>query len=98
MRLLPPRSTRTDTRFPYTTLFRSADFELRLRELGNSDLKPLQLKIQLLVANENRFDENTKFVPKSPSTAYEIWPEVWGRSGILTESRDRKSTRLNSSH
>src|SRR3546814_18676543 len=24
---LPPRSTRTDTRFPYTTLFRSADEE-----------------------------------------------------------------------
>src|SRR3546814_20551451 len=23
MKLLPPRSTRTDTRFPYTTLFRS---------------------------------------------------------------------------
>src|SRR3546814_10364058 len=28
MRLLPPRSTRTDTLFPYTTLFRSA-FEYR---------------------------------------------------------------------
>src|SRR3546814_12873345 len=26
---LPPRSTRTDTLFPYTTLFRSADFEYR---------------------------------------------------------------------
>src|SRR3546814_8874858 len=30
----PPRSTRTDTRFPYTTLFRShlADLERRMRE------------------------------------------------------------------
>src|SRR3546814_9750904 len=26
MRRRPPRSTRTDTLFPYTTLFRSADF------------------------------------------------------------------------
>src|SRR3546814_13791353 len=25
----PPRSTRTDTRFPYTTLFRSASFTVR---------------------------------------------------------------------
>src|SRR3546814_15575345 len=29
MRRRPPRSTRTDTRFPYTTLFRSADPEER---------------------------------------------------------------------
>src|SRR3546814_14440810 len=27
----PPRSTRTDTLFPYTTLFRSVDFRLGLR-------------------------------------------------------------------
>src|SRR3546814_5917344 len=30
----PPRSTRTDTLFPYTTLFRSLDFFLRLFLLG----------------------------------------------------------------
>src|SRR3546814_10965913 len=27
----PPRSTRTDTLFPYTTLFRSAGIEMRVR-------------------------------------------------------------------
>src|SRR3546814_812161 len=35
----PPRSTRTDTLFPYTTLFRSIDFELGFQErraLGSS--------------------------------------------------------------
>src|SRR3546814_11941492 len=31
----PPRSTRTDTLFPYTTLFRSG---LRVRRLGNSSV------------------------------------------------------------
>src|SRR3546814_17027158 len=30
----PPRSTRTDTLFPYTTLFRSADRGLTLREVS----------------------------------------------------------------
>src|SRR3546814_17607973 len=30
MTLLPPRSTRTDTLFPYTTLFRSVEANLRL--------------------------------------------------------------------
>src|SRR3546814_13081977 len=28
----PPRSTRTDTRFPYTTLFRSGDFDFDAME------------------------------------------------------------------
>src|SRR3546814_12309185 len=31
MRRLPPRSTRTDTRFPYTTLFRSLQGRLPIR-------------------------------------------------------------------
>src|SRR3546814_167327 len=31
----PPRSTRTDTLFPYTTLFRSVDLQLRLSILYN---------------------------------------------------------------
>src|SRR3546814_2942085 len=32
----PPRSTRTDTLFPYTTLFRSQGFERRLVEIGRA--------------------------------------------------------------
>src|SRR3546814_15637840 len=31
----PPRSTRTDTLFPYTTLFRSADLGRQARTLGS---------------------------------------------------------------
>src|SRR3546814_1427198 len=30
----PPRSTRTDTLFPYTTLFRSAEKQARVQELA----------------------------------------------------------------
>src|SRR3546814_2910867 len=33
MRRRPPRSTRTDTRFPYTTLFRSPDLKHRSNAL-----------------------------------------------------------------
>src|SRR3546814_8848765 len=36
----PPRSTRTDTRFPYTTLFRSEPFESKFRVAGKSPLPP----------------------------------------------------------
>src|SRR3546814_19852564 len=34
MILLPPRSTRTDTLFPYTTLFRSCTIERLMRAMG----------------------------------------------------------------
>src|SRR3546814_1574089 len=34
----PPRSTRTDTLFPYTTLFRSSDEQDRERRFGRADM------------------------------------------------------------
>src|SRR3546814_6888016 len=37
---LPPRSTRTDTPFPYTTLFRSKVTEEIFPTLGNNDFSP----------------------------------------------------------
>src|SRR3546814_7769654 len=37
---LPPRSTRTDTPFPYTTLFRSKVTEEIFPPLGNNDFSP----------------------------------------------------------
>src|SRR3546814_1473070 len=45
MRRLPPRSTRTDTLFPYTTLFRSARGAEIFRDRGREDrdLRHLQL-------------------------------------------------------
>src|SRR3546814_5926180 len=35
----PPRSTRTDTLFPYTTLFRSRDFAKPTRAIGSARAK-----------------------------------------------------------
>src|SRR3546814_17050516 len=40
----PPRSTRTDTLFPYTTLFRSLYGYSDGRYIGNPDLKPEKSK------------------------------------------------------
>src|SRR3546814_9143572 len=37
MRRRPPRSTRTDTLFPYTTLFRSSEFSYRPDERARPD-------------------------------------------------------------
>src|SRR3546814_2243088 len=44
MRRRPPRSTRTDTLFPYTTLFRSAhDLGLPLRDIGRRILPSFEV-------------------------------------------------------
>src|SRR3546814_14066497 len=90
MILRPPRSTRTDTLFPYTTLFRS--FTLRqLKELGYSidiatvsavELGVPQLRKRLVVIASRT---------KSPCVADVV-------AKYRTPERDRKSTRLNSSH
>src|SRR3546814_19260983 len=37
---LPPRSTRTDTLFPYTTLFRSALLTIAVSQAGAHERKP----------------------------------------------------------
>src|SRR3546814_4851480 len=46
MKRRPPRSTRTDTLFPYTTLFRSTEFMIRGRGYlrGPADLSGIVLK------------------------------------------------------
>src|SRR3546814_4425449 len=45
----PPRSTRTDTLFPYTTLFRSrlqpADFVVEIQRLRLADGSPISLEL-----------------------------------------------------
>src|SRR3546814_15301219 len=64
----PPRSTRTDTLFPYTTLFRSS--HLRLWSIHG----------------QARRDRGRR-AHRRPRGAVERW-----------RGRDRKSTRLNSSH
>src|SRR3546814_3340135 len=64
----PPRSTRTDTLFPYTTLFRSAD-EARNRKLHESPAYLLQKRRtdELLLVQMLR-DQIAASVPK-PSRA-----------------------------
>src|SRR3546814_11182908 len=94
----PPRSTRTDTLFPYTTLFRSGCAKTN--------------NITAHKANE-LFDLIDKFAGygfnKSHAAAYALltyqtaWlkahhaPEFYAAS-MSFDMADRKSTRLNSSH
>src|SRR3546814_18068906 len=102
----PPRSTRTDTLFPYTTLFRSPS------ELGDLASKSPAMVLAL-------FQTTGQSGPKPTSGSANIPPINHGQppvgrpeksvlSGATTKDQkaflekvraeDRKSTRLNSSH
>src|SRR3546814_15338642 len=103
MRRRPPRSTRTDTLLPYTTLFRSA-----LITSGDADLvsmaRPLLAdpdfakKVRL-----GTTDETNTCIACNQACLDRIFTErtatclVNPRAGREIEL-DRKSTRLNSSH
>src|SRR3546814_988178 len=93
----PPRSTRTDTLFPYTTLFRSKAY-LLLRffllvqrfhavlgiDDGNHGIKPVI--VGDFVVHEECLADGTRV------------GHAGGFDNDALEIQDRKSTRLNSSH
>src|SRR3546814_16713360 len=95
----PPRSTRTDTLFPYTTLFRSEDVTHNVRgiksipvELDGADV-PALLEVRgevyisvpdFTVVNEKRAEAGL--------------PTFMNPRNSAAGAIDRKSTRLNSSH
>src|SRR3546814_8722942 len=101
MRRRPPRSTRTDTRFPYTTLFRSeGSVSHGFERLGLVEYPPAagdEDKV-LEAAIEAGADD-----VESDADGHAIWVAVENLhevaralEGVLGEA-DRKSTRLNSS-
>src|SRR3546814_7887658 len=103
MRRLPPRSTRTDTLFPYTTLFRSRHTAPLFSEsyavftkanLSCCDICPLtscKLRFSFYALEGGLMQmhdgSSTRWRKGSDRRCGDNWS--WG---------DRKSTRLNSSH
>src|SRR3546814_11911166 len=94
----PPRSTRTDTLFPYTTLFRSCFTD-------SADLRSDGWRIIRLETDEpnlRRASRSAKILPHKylPDHDFSLYIDATIR--ITAESIknlvDRKSTRLNSSH
>src|SRR3546814_1037531 len=109
MRRRPPRSTRTDTLFPYTTLFRSGvDEGTRIRlsgegESGARGAAPGDLYIFLHMARHKVFErEGTTLFTRAPLsfTTAALGGEIGipGLDGRKHDIADRKSTRLNSRH
>src|SRR3546814_17584275 len=100
----PPRSTRTDTLFPYTTLFRSVRIGLpqraRLFQFGDEGATGMDLPqadiAQQPAAGTAQRGERAGEVRLQHQKAETAGHGGVGRLAII--HADRKSTRLNSSH
>src|SRR3546814_12055643 len=93
----PPRSTRTDTLFPYTTLFRSPGVAF------GQLLHPRDLVGQRVVADvaEVRVVEGLRAPRRAHAVDRDDDEAQLGQRlvvAVRSEEADRKSTRLNSSH
>src|SRR3546814_16935067 len=99
MKRRPPRSTRTDTLFPYTTLFRSQ---------SKTPLFDLSVGYRRAQRGQNRVQQRLiagiQQMRVSPNEAFKhdahtkIWIVLAWNTAIIFHVGDRKSTRLNSSH
>src|SRR3546814_1282383 len=103
----PPRSTRTDTLFPYTTLFRSHRDAVRsvlaARERGRRTGAKVETRGSCIhqVRTPLSLADEELVIVQLPT---QLHRHIWGKSIISlpilppSAERDRKSTRLNSSH
>src|SRR3546814_12810104 len=88
----PPSSPRTDTLFPYTTLFRS----LRTGTLGAAALQEAWLGIRFISYKPYTAAGTRRRWNRTMAELLHIAEPVEARQ--RPQWRDRKSTRLNSSH
>src|SRR3546814_14262956 len=99
----PPRSTRTDTLFPYTTLFRSSGELDFIEDLVKQ--MPMRVIGMLLgvpeadqAAVRDGIDAKLRTEAGKPLEVEEGFVTDRGQFDDYIDWRDRKSTRLNSSH
>src|SRR3546814_12854628 len=96
----PPKSTRTDTLFPYTTLFRSASLWTDNRQKLVEKLKQRTGEKTSSLQALGRIERDS--VKGRSARHTERWGRLRDEQRADREKRkdkpDRKSTRLNSSH
>src|SRR3546814_12120463 len=91
----PPRSTRTDTLFPYTTLFRSFLHPQHLAFAGHRVEEPATDFVALVAQPGTDFRLRQLVAGIADPGAGACHP---ARADARAAQGDRKSTRLNSSH
>src|SRR3546814_14134399 len=88
----PPRSKRTDTRFPYTTLFRSL-FAIPISKLSDAKNRVVIFSSAIVV-----WSAFTAFGGLAKNFVTFGFSRIGVALGEAALTPDRKSTRLNSSH
>src|SRR3546814_13966625 len=87
----PPRSTRTDTLFPYTTLFRSLGPTLSFRGLDNAAYYRLQPGHKRFYVNDtgcgNTLNVAHPYVLRLVLDSLRWWVEAMGVDGFRSEER-----------
>src|SRR3546814_5525459 len=100
----PPRSTRTDTLFPYTTLFRSDRVAVALKNCPESYLTFFAARklgaVQVAVNWRYSAEEIAWILNNCRSKIFVMDPGLAHMAEAIRAAltQDRKSTRLNSSH
>src|SRR3546814_13693206 len=96
----PPRSTRTDTLFPYTTLFRSTDALGQAKAVLRTSTKVDGLHYPFTVTASVASSLGDGVVVPGALAKLELEGNVVGTvfDEPIRRAIDRKSTRLNSSH
>src|SRR3546814_11410588 len=93
----PPRSTRPDTLFPYTTLFRADHLHQDAQHLSRGDKRRLELALCLAARPRLLLlDEPTAGMSRHDTNSTIDLLKHLSHNGMT--KIDRKSTRLNSSH
>src|SRR3546814_16426243 len=94
----PPRSTRTDTLFPYTTLFRSADDATLDGALVEDGVATFDVPRNVVITGAASVTSVTFTITGTDVFGDDLVETITGPTGATAASGDRKSTRLNSSH
>src|SRR3546814_20682843 len=99
---LPPRSTRTDTLFPYTTLFRSRAIigrieDRRYEDQSDSDMPFVDPIAEKKDRRAERHTDRGRGQHMAPVDAAETVGQRAAKPGA-DDPRDRKSTRMNYSN
>src|SRR3546814_13151938 len=100
MRRRPPRSTRTYTLFPYTTLFRSNILNLNMQRTVHTAANVLMATLTHI--RKHSIVHPAALIPRNCRLTNHCTLCPLTNTGcsvpLQNQSKDRKSTRLNSSH
>src|SRR3546814_13904416 len=95
----PPRATRTDTLFPYTTLFRSAPVEYEEFHFHHQVPGGMISNLKYQLGTVGLADRLEEIVEEAGRVRADLgYPIVVSPFAQYIMTQDRKSTRLNSSH